>query len=80
MARPTGIEFDTDIPDDCLWDEDGEEIVRHGGLALSQALGSLLEARGMCVADPEMDDEHECWDFAVDWRGATFPGSCGPYG
>jgi len=70
--RPNGIEFETDIPDDCLWDEDGEQVVRSGGMALSQAIASLLERDGMQVSVPDADEEHERWDFTADWRGARF--------
>lgn len=70
--RTNAIEFETVIPDDCLWDEDGERVVRSGGMALSQAIASLLKQDGMQVSDPEADEEHERWDFLVDWRGACF--------
>lgn len=71
-SRPNGIEFETAIPDDCLWDEDGDQVVRSGGMALSQAIASLLEHDGMHVSVPEADEEHERWDFTVDWHGARF--------
>ncbi len=67
-----GIEFKTDIPDDCLWDEDGEVVTRAGGMALSEALAALLEQGNMRVSDPDMDLEHDSWDFDVDWNGASF--------
>lgn len=70
--RPRAIEFETAIPDDCLWDEDGERVVRSGGMALSQAIASLLEHDGMQVSVPEAYEEHERWDFTVDWHGACF--------
>jgi hypothetical protein len=70
--RPTVIEFDTDIPDDCLWDEDGERVIRPGGMVLSETLAALLKEGDARVSDPEMDEEHESWDFDVDWRGEYF--------
>lgn len=67
-----GVECKTDIPDDCLWDEDGELVTRPGGMALSEAIASLLEECDMRVSDPDMDLEHESWDLEVDWNGARF--------
>ncbi len=70
--KMNGIEFKTDIPDDGLWDEAGELVTRPGGMALSDAIASLLEEGDIRVSDPDMDLEHESWDFEVDWNGARF--------
>lgn len=41
-------------------------------MALSEALAELLENGDARVSDPQMDEEHNSWDFDVDWRGEYF--------
>lgn len=72
MARPTALEFDADFPDDCLWGDCGEELLRPEGLALSEAISSLLRQANMQVSQPEMDVDHYCWYLDVGWLGKHF--------
>ncbi len=72
MAQPISIEFNTEIPDDIVWDEDGEEVVHPGGRAVADVLLALLEAEGQSVSELEEDLEHESWTMELEWRGAAF--------
>lgn len=67
----TVVECTTDFPDDYVEDEAGMEIVRVGGVGIATALVALLEARGMKVTQPSVDDEHG-WCFDVSWKDRGF--------
>ncbi|MEN3953582.1 hypothetical protein [Iodidimonas sp. SYSU 1G8] len=72
MTQPISIEFNTEIPDDVVWDEDGEEVVHPGGKAVADVLVALLEEEGLSVSELDEDLEHESWTMELEWRGAGF--------
>lgn len=49
-------EFTTDLPDDCI--EDEEEIIRYGGENVAEAVAGILRNLGCEVKPPIYADEH----------------------
>ncbi len=56
--------FTSDLPDDQIEDEAGEEIIQFGGQGVSRAIAEILRGAGYHVQEP-IHLEHLGWEFNV---------------
>lgn len=60
-----------DFPDDEIWDDDDDHLVRTGGLNTATAVAELLKSEGMELEGPIEHPEHG-WELLINWRNQHF--------
>jgi hypothetical protein len=56
--------FTSDLPDDHIEDEAGEEIIQYGGKSVAEAIAEMLSRLGCVVDPPRYADEHG-WELDI---------------
>jgi hypothetical protein len=65
------ITFSSDFPDDLVWDDDGEVVLRTNGLNVALAVAELLRSKYMDVESPTEHFDHG-WDLTIRWGNNRF--------